>query len=107
MLFRSFELENYIANQYLRALIVIVIVFIILRVVIFILGNLFVKLTKRTKTDLDDKLLARTSKPLTFLILIIGLYTASLELVLTKGATLIVAKIFWSFVIFKIGRAHV
>ena len=69
-----FELENYIANQYLRALIVIVIVFIILRVVIFILGNLFVKLTKRTKTDLDDKILARTSKPLTFLILIIGLY---------------------------------
>lgn len=97
-----FSLENYIANQYLRALVLLLIIFVVLRISIFIIEKVFVRLTEKTKTDLDDKLIARTSKPITFLILIIGLYYASLEFSLTKEALGIIAKIFWSFVILNI-----
>ena len=97
-----FTLENYIANQYLRALVLLLIIFVTLRISIFIIEKVFVKLTEKTKTDLDDKLIARTSKPITFLILIIGLYFASLEFSLTKEVVGIIVKIFWSFVVFNI-----
>ena len=97
-----FTLENYIANQYLRALVLLLMVFIVLRISIFIIEKVFVRLTKKTKTDLDDKLIARISKPITFLILIIGLYIASLELSLVNSAAVIITKIFWSFVILNI-----
>ncbi len=97
-----FSLENYITNQYFRALALLLIIFVVLRISIFIIEKVFVRLTEKTKTDLDDKLIARTSKPITFLILIIGLYFASLEFSFTKEFLGIISKIFWSFVVLNI-----
>lgn len=97
-----FGLENYIPNNYLRALFLLIIVFVVLRISIFIIEKVFVRLTKKTKTKLDDIFIERTSKPITFLILIIGLYVSSIELGLAENIVVIITKIFWSFVIVNV-----
>ncbi len=66
-------ITNITTNEYLAAIIYFIFFFIILRVSIFILEKIILKLTIKTKTDLDDLILARLSKPLTFIALLFGL----------------------------------
>jgi MscS family membrane protein len=95
-----FGLEQYIANDYLRALAVVVIVFVVLKIFIMITQRIILKLTAKTETDLDDRLVAKTSRPITFIILLIGLRIAVEELVLSNaGIEGVVVNIIWSFVV--------
>jgi|APSaa5957512622_1039677.scaffolds.fasta_scaffold02115_9 MscS family membrane protein len=66
-------LEEYIANSYLRAGTVFLVVFLAIRILMFILARVVPVFTKRTKTDLDDEILKRISMPLTILALLTGL----------------------------------
>jgi len=78
-------LDQYIANDYLRAFLVFVIFFFAIRVVIFIIEKIALRLTKKTKTDLDDQLLKRSSMPITALALLISLRITFEEVVLSGG----------------------
>jgi MscS family membrane protein len=98
-----YGLENYIPNNYVRALIIILIVFLALRIFVFIVQKIILKITTKTKTDLDDKLVERLSKPLTFIILIIGFYIASFEFILSEFARGILENIFASLIVISIG----
>ena len=55
-------LENYIQDPYLRALVLLIVSFIILRVAVFILEKIILKLTIKTKTNLDDLILKKSNK---------------------------------------------
>jgi len=78
-------LENYIANQYIRAIIVSIALLIILKIGIFILERTLLKLVKKTKTDLDDIILKKSSKPITIILFFISLAIAINELTISES----------------------
>lgn len=75
--------EAYIHNDYLRTFVVLLGLFFIVRVAIFLGEKIVLRLTKKTKTKLDDILLERLSKPVTFGAFLIALEFAIRELPLT------------------------
>jgi len=72
--------EQYIQNHYLRAAILLIGIFIILKLFVFISEKVILRFTKKTKTDIDDILVERLSKPLTLMITLLGLRLAFAEL---------------------------
>ncbi|MCA9487480.1 MAG: mechanosensitive ion channel family protein [Nanoarchaeota archaeon] len=92
-------LENLIVNDYLRFVILLVGGFIVLRVFVWIIQKVFAKLTEKTKTDLDDLILKKTSKPLTFLVFVIVLRVAIEELTFGANMDDIINKALFSLII--------
>lgn len=66
-------LENSIQSAPLRAVIVFFLIFLGLRILTFILGKVLFKAASKTKTDLDDKILEKSSYPLTLIVFFISL----------------------------------
>ncbi len=95
-------LENTISNDYLRALVILVLVFIALKIIVFVIGKIILRITQKTKTTLDDKIVQKSSKPISFLILIIGLRIAFLELPITNSLFDITSKVITSILILAI-----
>lgn len=89
-------LENFVGNAYLRALIVLVVVFAVLRIAIFVIEKVLMKFASKTKTDADDIFFAKSSKPFSIIVLLVGLRVAILELGLEAGIESVVANIIWS-----------
>ncbi len=96
-------LSQYIQNQYLRALIIIVIVFIVLKIVIFVIEKVILKATIKTKTELDNKILEKTSKPFSFIIFLIGLRIAINELSFSVEILGIISKLIYSGIVLLVG----
>lgn len=82
-------LENYISNSYFRMVAVFLLVFVVIRLLMFILEKIVPIFTKKTKTDLDDVILEKISSPLTFLALLAGARFAIDEISLS-------AKVSWA-----------
>ena len=95
-------LEQYIAHDYLRFVVVLLGGFFVLRLFIFILEKLVLKLTVKTKTKLDDLLVKKLSKPLTFLVLMIVLRVSLNELIFGEKLGDILNKIVLSLIILAI-----
>tara|TARA_Y100000310_G_C20578304_1_gene761617 strand:+ start:114 stop:1157 length:1044 start_codon:yes stop_codon:yes gene_type:complete len=95
----AFGLETYVVNPYLRALIVLAVAFVVLKFVVLGLQKIAVRLTSKTKTDMDDKFIAKSSKPGTFLVLVIGFKIAINELPLNPGVLSTVSSILSSLMI--------
>ncbi len=76
-------LEQYISNPYLRAGVILLVIFAIVKVVMFVFAEALPHLTKKTETDLDDEILKRTSVPLTILAFLIGVRFALREIALS------------------------
>lgn len=103
-------LENYITNEYLRAGVIFFGLFLILRIALFIIQRIVIKITSKTKTDIDDILVAKSSKPLTFISLLISLLFAIREITfpapIKEGALsteMIVLKIIYTLLAISIG----
>ena len=94
-------LESYIVNDYLRALVILIGLLIILRFVASFVERVFLKLVKKTKTNLDDLIIQKSSKPLTMILFFVSLKIALNELnlgeILLKNIT---ATIYSGIVIF-------
>ncbi|MEJ2268038.1 MAG: hypothetical protein P8X70_03110, partial [Nanoarchaeota archaeon] len=91
--------EEYISNNYLRAILIIVLIFISLKIFVFILEKIILKFTKKTKTDIDDIIVKKSSKPLSAIILLTGIRFALNEIPIQEGVYGIVTKIIYSFLI--------
>ncbi len=72
-------LGEYIVDPYLRAGAVFLIVFLAVRILMFLLARILPMFTKKTETDLDDQILKNTSMPLTFLAFLTGIWLALSE----------------------------
>ena len=83
-------ISNYTTNPYLIALIYLVAWFVILRVGVYIIEKIVLKLTLKTKTNLDDEIIKKSSKPLTGIILLIGIKISVDKLPLLAEATKII-----------------
>ena len=66
-------IQNYTTNKYLISLIYLVIFFVAIRFGAYILEKIILKLSTKTKTDLDDLIIEKSSRPLTFIALLVGL----------------------------------
>jgi len=90
--------EQYITNDYLRFVIIFVVGFIVLRIAIHFIEKIIVSFTVKTKTDLDDLIIKKTSKPISFLILMIVLKISLNELVFAGQIGDIINKIVVSLI---------
>jgi len=95
-----FGLESYIENHYARALILLFLVFVVLKISVFIIERIIVRFTKKTSTTIDDIILNKTSRPVTLLILILGIRLALGELpYFTSNIDSLMWKITYSIII--------
>ena len=75
-------LEQYIANNYVRAIIIFIALLIILRIIASLLERVLLKLVKKTKTELDDIIIQKSSMPITIILFFLSLLIAVNELVI-------------------------
>ena len=66
-------LEAYFENQYVRALVIFLVVFVVLRLLIFVVARILPRLVSKTKTQVDDVILKKTSMPFTIIALLAGI----------------------------------
>ncbi|MEK6927318.1 MAG: mechanosensitive ion channel family protein [Nanoarchaeota archaeon] len=85
-------LEEFISNQYLRALAVLVGTLLIFRFALFIFFLIAQKAASKTKTNLDDLLINKSRWPLTFWLFFISLRISLEQLVLSDPLSLILSK---------------
>lgn len=98
----AFGLENFIANNYVRAVVILLIVFSVLRILMIILEKVFLRITSKTKTDLDDKFVSKASRPITIWVLLIGIRFAIEELPLAENVDRIFGNIISSLIILSL-----
>lgn len=94
-----FGLENYVANPYLRALIILIIASLVLRIVVWIVQKIVLGFTAKTKTDIDDKFISKASKSITALVLLAGFRIALGELPFSENISNIIGNILYSFIV--------
>lgn len=92
-------LEQYISNQYIRALVILIGLFVILKLSVFLTEKIILRLIKKTKTDLDDKIIEKSSKPFSILIFLIGFLIAIEELPFQENVHKMISKVIFSIVI--------
>ncbi|HIG95105.1 MAG: MscS Mechanosensitive ion channel [archaeon GW2011_AR13] len=76
--------EQYIVNEYARTSIIFIGAFLIISLALILLQKLLLKLTNKTKTDIDDRLLSKTFKPLILLSLFFAFRISIIELTLDE-----------------------
>ncbi len=91
-------LQNYIPNQYLRAFILLTVLIILLRTILYIALKTITILTKKTKTNIDDIFIEKSSKPLTFLSILIAFAISIKELLLSENVSNLVNNIAHSLI---------
>ena len=96
-------LRQYILNDYVRALVVLVLVFVVLKFVVFVTEKVVLKATKKTKTDIDDKIIEKTSRPFSFIVFLIGFRIAINELSFSVEILEVVSRLIYSGVILLVG----
>jgi small-conductance mechanosensitive channel len=97
------SLENYIGNQYLRALIVLLIFILIIRVLLSVFLRIILKFTSKTKTDLDDILIKKASGPLTVIAFLLGIKFSLDELGFGETISLNASRIIFSAIVIAVG----
>lgn len=80
-------IQNYTTNKYLISLIYFAIFFLAIKIGTFVLEKIILKLTTKTKTDLDDLIIEKSSKPLTIIALLLGVRFAFVQLGLAELAS--------------------
>ena len=83
--------EQYITNPYLRAFVIFILVFLGIRIALFILEKISLKITSKTKTELDDKLLKKCSMPLTIIAFLISLRITISEVLFQEHVEMVLA----------------
>jgi len=96
-------LEQYINNPYLRALVILVGLFVILKLIVFVTEKIILKIVAKTKTDIDDKIIAKTSKPFSILIFLVGFFIAIKEIPFSENLHKVIAEVIFSIIVLVVG----
>ncbi len=96
-------LEAYISlirqNKYIYALTILVISYFLSELLVFISEKIILRLTKKTKTDIDDLIVKRINKPISLILLLIGLRLALLPLGIKESILNPIESVIMSFII--------
>jgi len=98
-----FGLKRIIPNEFALALVVFLGLFILLRVVLSLFLHASLKLTSKTKTDVDDILIKKFSSPLTVAAFLISVLFALNEMTLAEGLVLNISRIIYSALVVLLG----
>lgn len=91
------------SNVYLRSLGILIGFFIASKLFIYVSQKVFLRLTKRTKTEIDDLLIKNTNGVISVILIFIGLRLAFLPLKFPESVTPVVDKILSSAIYFLVG----
>ncbi len=81
------------ANKYVLALVVLILFFIVAKIIILISRNILLKLAHKTKTEVDDLIIKRINRPLSLIVLLIGLRISAVILELSDKVQKIIHEI--------------
>ena len=73
-----------IQNKYTQSLSILILFYIIAKLIVFVSRRYILKLTAKTKTRVDDLIVEKTNKPLSFILLLVGIRLALIPLVLKE-----------------------
>lgn len=94
------ELFGYIQqNKYIYSLIILIVFYIISELIVIISRKIILKLTRKTKTEIDDLIVKRTNKPISLILLLVGLRLTLQPLGIKAGILDIAEKILLSLII--------
>src|SRR3989339_1369796 len=74
------QANKYFYSPYFDSLLILVLFFVLSRLFVLIATKIILKLTKKTKTNVDDLIVVKTSRPISLILLTIGLMLALLPL---------------------------
>ena len=92
-------LNNITPNKYLHSLIILALFYGLSQLVVLISQKIILKLTKRTKTTIDDLIVSKSNRPLSFILLLIGLRLAIIPHPIRHDVLSIIEHIISSFII--------
>ena len=69
-------LNKFTTNKYIHSIIILTAFFVMSQLVVIISRRIILRLTKRTKTNIDDLIVSKINKPISFILLLIGLRLA-------------------------------
>lgn len=95
-------LKEVISNDYLRGIIISALLIIIFRAAYFSVERIIKKLSKKTRTDIDDIIIEKSSKPATFLVTIIALRIGIGQISLPENVDIVIMRIFYSLLAISI-----
>ena len=95
MVFENIPYLNYLSS-YPRAFVIFFVLLILLRIGLYIVQKVFVKITSKTKSDLDDIILQKSNKPLTYIALLVSLIVALQDIAFESGVGGIVFNILYT-----------
>lgn len=72
-------------NKYVYSLIILFVFYILSKLVVVISRKIILKLTKKTKTEIDDLIIKRTNRPISLILLLVGIRLALLPLGLKQN----------------------
>ncbi|MBI2657713.1 mechanosensitive ion channel family protein [Candidatus Woesearchaeota archaeon] len=78
-------LNRFTTNKYVHSAIILAAFYIISQIFVFICQKIILKITEKTKTDIDDLIVSKTSKPISFILLLIGLRLAIIPHPIKQG----------------------
>lgn len=95
--------EQYIPNDYIRALVILLVLIFALRVLASIFERLILRLVKKTKTELDDIIIEKSSAPVTVILLLVSIQIALNEIMLEEILAGRVDKLIYSLIVIFVG----
>ena len=72
--------NRFVYNKYFDSVIILVLFYVLSKLVVLISQKIILRLTKKTKTDIDDLIVKRTNKPISIILLLIGFRLALVPL---------------------------
>ena len=102
MVFNNIPYLNYLST-YPRAFVIFFVLLILLRLGLFAIQKVFVKLSSKTKSDLDDIILKKSNRPLNYIALLVSLVVALQDIAFDSSVGGIVFKVLYSLLAISIG----
>ena len=90
-------------SGYPRAFIIFFVLLIVLRLILYLVQKIFVKISSKTDSDLDDVLLAKSSRPMNFITIIVSLIFALQGIPLEENVGGVIFKMLYSLLAIAVG----
>ncbi len=85
-------LDGFTTNKYLQSVIIFLIFFLLSELFVILSKKVFLRLTKKTKTNIDDLIVSKTSKPISFILILVGARLAVIPHPIGQGLLDIIEK---------------
>lgn len=85
-------------NKYFMSIAILLLFYIVSELVVLVSQKVLLRITRKTKTIVDDLIVKRTNKPISFILLLIGIKLAAIPLELGEKLGFIISKVSSSFI---------